>query len=845
MRCKFCGSTLIHSAHDHRNFSAGKAVAGTIVFGPLGAGAGMLGKDIEGFRCTQCGAFMEHPMDTMTEKMVNDAVYDAKKGTSYISYNFYKGQYPNIETVQVENRNKPERVSLHFSNNTKTVKAINVEKDTMKVKRSFTPNLWEPSCPVFIRSIIIKTGNSGDSLSFDIINQSEKTIRSLYLQATVLDDTGDEITTIQCVFQGENVDPGNTFSSDKAFTVGSDLAYKVEVVCEKAAFTDDSVWRAEDGTQAYTVQVSDIKSFPRFRYLYDEYNKILEERGVVQRDKRGRYIKACRPEYFPIKNESDGYWTCTCGMPVKINKPCPVCKCSYEELQTIFSQDYLAKIQHDAVLQRAADRALETAGFREKLDKVIEEKKAAEYEKALSARESDSISQLTEATGLLDKLGDYKDAKKIAADYRSRLEELKEEEEKKRAEEEKKAAAIAEERAKQAAKEAEIQQQQKERRKKHIIFASVAAIAFIAICAATIKIIIPNNKYNAAVMLMESGDYDAAMEEFEAMGDYKDSAEKIEECKNKKQYEEAEECLNAGEYKEAEKLFLDLNNYSDSSQRASEAKYQYAESLLKNGDYDNAKKTFEELGDYSDASSRAKEVQEAKNESIYASAVTEMEASNYKEAYELFVTIEDYSDSKELAKSCAVSFAKTRKKDGDLDDAIEWYRKAGEEDDAFTIEYNYVKDHYNNDDTNTYRYLLDLCEEKYSDSQKLYDDLYKITIKAIWNSDFKDTTTSLSSIPQKSLSWHCYLHYIFEGGYPGQKVNFTVTEYRRMGANGVARDWEYSRRRGKAEYTVDVNEWHYVAPEHTGSNVYYHRLILTDADTGEEYGTYEIYTPYN
>ena len=93
MRCKFCGSTLIHSAHDHRNFSAGKAVAGTIVFGPLGAGAGMLGKDIEGFRCTQCGAFMESPMDTLTEKMVNDAVYDAKKGTSYISYNFYKGQY--------------------------------------------------------------------------------------------------------------------------------------------------------------------------------------------------------------------------------------------------------------------------------------------------------------------------------------------------------------------------------------------------------------------------------------------------------------------------------------------------------------------------------------------------------------------------------------------------------------------------------------------------------------------------------------------------------------------------------------------------------------------------------
>ena len=103
------------------------------------------------------------------------------------------------------------------------------------------------------------------------------------------------------------------------------------------------------------------------------------------------------------------------------------------------------------------------------------------YEKALSARESESISQLTEAIGLLDGLGDYKESKKIAAEYRSCIEELKAEEEKKRQEEAEKAAAIAEERAKQAAKEAELLRQQKEKRKKLIIFASVAAIAIIAV----------------------------------------------------------------------------------------------------------------------------------------------------------------------------------------------------------------------------------------------------------------------------------------------------------------------------------------------------------------------------
>ena len=74
MRCRFCGSTSIHAAVDHKNFSAGKALAGTVVFGPMGAGAGMLGKEINGFRCTLCGGFMEHPMDPQTERQVNDAI---------------------------------------------------------------------------------------------------------------------------------------------------------------------------------------------------------------------------------------------------------------------------------------------------------------------------------------------------------------------------------------------------------------------------------------------------------------------------------------------------------------------------------------------------------------------------------------------------------------------------------------------------------------------------------------------------------------------------------------------------------------------------------------------------
>ena len=59
MRCRYCGSSAISETTEKQNFSAGKAVAGAVVFGPVGAAAGFIGKDKKGYRCGACGAFME------------------------------------------------------------------------------------------------------------------------------------------------------------------------------------------------------------------------------------------------------------------------------------------------------------------------------------------------------------------------------------------------------------------------------------------------------------------------------------------------------------------------------------------------------------------------------------------------------------------------------------------------------------------------------------------------------------------------------------------------------------------------------------------------------------------
>lgn len=480
MRCRYCGSTSIHSATEHKNFSAGKALAGTVVFGPLGAGAGMLGKEINGFRCTQCGSFMEQPMDTVTEKMVNDAIYSARNKKSYVSYNYYKSQYPNIETVQGPEEEKSERVPVHMTQSVSIVKGIKTSEEKPIEKRTYDYHLWDPTCPVFIRKVMIRRGNSGDGISFDIVNQSKKVIRSLYLQVTVLDDTGDVITTLQCVYQGENVAPGKTFSEETMFATGSDIVYKAEVICEKAAFTDDSVWRTEEGREVFKIELPEkinTKEFPRVNYLFSAYYKLLREHLNENEENYKLYKKGLYPKILPVDYKSEGYWLCTCGMPVRSDEACPVCRCRLEELQKIFSQQYLIDIQRKTVLNRAAERAQETTEFRDSVLKELEEIKEKKYQKAIEAKGSTSITRLEEALRDLEGLEGFKDTDQVAEEYRSRIKEMKEEKQKKEKEEEEKRQEAA------SIREAE----EKRKRKKKTIVGTIAAIFIFVIAVAGLK----------------------------------------------------------------------------------------------------------------------------------------------------------------------------------------------------------------------------------------------------------------------------------------------------------------------------------------------------------------------
>ena len=102
------------------------------------------------------------------------------------------------------------------------------------------------------------------------------------------------------------------------------------------------------------------------------------------------------------------------------------------------------------------------------------------------------------------------------------------------------------------------------KRKKKIALIGAAvlslAIAFVILLN---TVIIPNINYNDAVALMKAGKYEEAIIAFENMNAYKDSTDKIQECK----YKQAIVLMESEKYEEAIAALQALNNYKDSTDK--------------------------------------------------------------------------------------------------------------------------------------------------------------------------------------------------------------------------------------------------------------------------------------
>lgn len=146
----------------------------------------------------------------------------------------------------------------------------------------------------------------------------------------------------------------------------------------------------------------------------------------------------------------------------------------------------------------------------------------------------------------------------------------------------------------------------------------IAAIVVPSACAVVVfliilfNVIVPynkyNDKYNAAVSLMNEEKYEEAISVFGELDEYKDSITKINDCKElilNVQYEKAISLMNENKYKEAITAFSKLNGYKDSITKINDCRYANANSLIEEKKYVEAYEEFISLNGYKDSNEMA------------------------------------------------------------------------------------------------------------------------------------------------------------------------------------------------------------------------------------------------
>ena len=667
MRCRFCGSRSIHQDTQHKTFSAGKAAAGVAVLGVYGAAAGFIGKDQKGYRCVACGAFMDVPMDMVTESALNEAVIAAQNGDRRM-YDYYKKQYSHMEDVAMPEIVSDKSTREYIKLQSPTI-SFGEDKtiDEAVLKHGYRNLSWDCSCPIYCEAVYIFTKCKQDYLRIDAVNVGNKDIRSAYFQIKIFDDAGDSISDRQCVYQNQTAKPGENLSKDTDFPLNTDIAYRVWLVCEKVSFTDDSVWR-KDGT-AEPIQLKEQirlseESFPRYKYLK---NALTDESPY-------NYANGI---YLPCK--TDYYWTCVCGIPVLNGRKCARCGFVYDRVEELASQKELRDRQKAAVRSIASSRA---RGTMELYKVARDEEYEIEYKKAKNEQRENSPESLEKAVQIYESISEYKDSAELAKQCRDKIpvrkEELRIQNEKRKKEEQKR---DEERRIRDEELRIAIEAEKKRRKKRNKIAISIVAPVIIMVVLLYVckEYVIPLNNYNKAQKLYEEGNYSESRQIFSSLGEYNDSPMMSKKAYAEELFHKASLMHEHGKLQSAYKTLNELIDYIEAADFSSEyyddiksrTSVEWKEVLYKSGishmkkeRYKDAINCFESIEDYKtnedvekyteykDVEEKMKECQNAIKDEKYNTAVKMMNDGNYKGAIAEFKVLDGFKDSEDQIKAC-------------------------------------------------------------------------------------------------------------------------------------------------------------------------------------------------
>ncbi len=250
------------------------------------------------------------------------------------------------------------------------------------------------------------------------------------------------------------------------------------------------------------------------------------------------------------------------------------------------------------------------------------------------------------------------------------------------------------------------------------------AVLIVLFLAFYFVYLVPQNKYNDAVKMIDAGNYDQAIKAFEDMGDYQDAPSRIKQANASKLYDE-------GKLNEAYQLYSLLDPKYNQHSEDYEKLYNDAINSLDAGNFDQAEAAFQSISSYKDSKLRIKQVQanrlyasgqlakayeiysainpiynqhEKDYEDLYNEATRLAGEGKLTEALDIYSSLGSYKDSKAKHIEVAVSLAKKYESEKDYAKARDVYLSVDMETEAAAAASNMEK------------------EQKYQDARKLMDE---------------------------------------------------------------------------------------------------------------------------
>ena len=261
-------------------------------------------------------------------------------------------------------------------------------------------------------------------------------------------------------------------------------------------FLEDGNWKDAD---EYCERVLDLDPENAQAYL----GKLMAELKVHKQDdlpkletsfdESDNYIKAARYANEKLRDKLNSYLDV-----IRYNDDEKMYKISVDLMATAKTEeDFINLAESFELLENFKDSKELAAKCR---DKAEEARKDSIYSIAVDKGKRHDISSLNEAIELFSQIPEWRDAS-------DKIDELK--------------------------KIKEILSEKNNRRKKKIITAAICAFVIVFICSTLVlmitKVIIPNNKYNTALALLNDGNKDSAYSTFAEIKSYKDSDERMSE----------------------------------------------------------------------------------------------------------------------------------------------------------------------------------------------------------------------------------------------------------------------------------------------------------------------------